>query len=74
MENKLRYKLVTGSTPSTCMDNVTDALAKGWMLYGSPFFAEGRYVQAMTFFDATIPVYDFGSVAVRELENAVLTP
>lgn len=49
---KRKYILVTGAMASSIERAVTDKLNSGWSLYGDPFFAEGRYCQAMVYGDA----------------------
>jgi len=52
------YRLLTEEDSSAFCHKVSDALSKGWELYGSPTYA----------FDATAGVMRCGQAVVKEIE------
>ena len=46
-ESKLSYAIVNEYDVDIFADEVQDSLASGFKLYGDPFFANGKYHQAV---------------------------
>ncbi len=58
------YRFITGSDDSAFCHRVTEALSKGWMLYGAPQLT----------FDAVKGLTICGQAVTKDIENAVYSP
>jgi len=48
----MQYAILTAAAAHELQTQVNERLARGWVIYGSPFYTGVSFVQAMTYLQA----------------------
>jgi hypothetical protein len=66
---RTEYRLMGADNAPAFQRIVNDALQKSWVLYGNPFYADGMFRQAMTFYHQEMEWITTGKMADKETNH-----